>query len=126
MNLEILTVLVFKSCKLFVKTLVACYFVGMIWYILVKLNHEIYIGNDVDKEDTQLTSFMFEYDWVWVQPNRGDHIIAVMYYAFTTMSTVGFGDFHPVNDFERILCLMILIFGNATFTIVIGGIIEMI
>jgi len=73
-----------------------------------------------------MNSFIFEYDWIWNKPDNNDHIIANMYYAFTTMSTVGFGDFHPENDIERVLCLMILIFGNATFTIVIGGIIEMI
>ena len=69
---------------------------------------------------------MFDYDWVWQREHNLDYIVALMYFSFTTMSTVGFGDFHPVNDFERVMCLMIFFFGNATFTIVIGNIVEMI
>jgi len=65
MNLEILSVLIFKSAKLFVETLVACYFVGLIWFILVKLNHKYYIGNDILKDETDKTSFLFEYDFIW-------------------------------------------------------------
>lgn len=38
-------------------------------------------------------------------------LIAVIYYAFTTLSTVGLGDFHPKNDFERVLCSIIMLVG---------------
>ena len=37
---------------------------------------------------------------------------ASMYYAFTSLSTVGFGDFgdmHPENNFERGFCAFILL-----------------
>jgi len=42
------------------------------------------------------------------------------------MSTVGFGDFHPENEYEMIAILLILIFGNAIFTFVISDIVGMI
>ena len=42
------------------------------------------------------------------------------------MSTVGFGDLTPQNDFERILCALIFLIGNGTFAIIIGDITEMI
>ena len=42
-----------------------------------------------------------------------------MYFSFTTMSTVGFGDFHPENEFEVIVVMLILIFGNAIFALII-------
>ena len=32
----------------------------------------------------------------------------MMYYAFTTLSTVGFGDFHPRSNSERLFCALIL------------------
>ena len=50
----------------------------------------------------------------------------MMYFSFTTMSTVGFGDFHPENEYEMIAILLILIFGNAIFTFVISDIVGMI
>jgi len=33
------------------------------------------------------------------------------YFAFTTLSTVGLGDFHPKQNSERILCSFIMLFG---------------
>ena len=38
------------------------------------------------------------------------------------MSTVGFGDFHPVNSFECMVCVFIFIFGNAIFAVIISNI----
>ena len=49
-----------------------------------------------------------------------------MYYAFTSLSTVGFGDFHPKNNFERAFCAMILLAGNAIFGYVLGAFREMV
>lgn len=52
--------------------------------------------------------------------------VASMYYAFTSLSTVGFGDFHPVNNFERVFCALILLVGNAIFGYVLGMFREMV
>jgi hypothetical protein len=43
---------------------------------------------------------------------------------FTSLSTVGFGDLHPRGDFERIACAMILLFGVAIFSYIMGIFIE--
>ena len=48
------------------------------------------------------------------------------YFAFTSLSTVGFGDYHPVTNFERILCAIIILFGNAIFGYIIGKFNDMI
>lgn len=48
-------------------------------------------------------------------------LVAVTYFAFTSLSTVGFGDFHPRSDFERLLCAFILLFGVALFSIIMGS-----
>ena len=34
-----------------------------------------------------------------------------MYYALTSLSTIGFGDMHPITDFERLLCSAMLLNG---------------
>jgi len=45
---------------------------------------------------------------------------------FTSLSTVGFGDLHPVNNYERLMCAIIILFGNAIFGYIIGMFNDMI
>jgi len=47
-----------------------------------------------------------------------------MYYAFTSLATVGFGDYAPRSDEERLVCSMILLFGVAIFSYIMGIFIE--
>lgn len=47
-----------------------------------------------------------------------------MYFSFTTLSTVGFGDYHPRSDPERIFCCFVLLFGVAIFSYIMGNFIE--
>jgi len=53
-----------------------------------------------------------------------DRTIAITYFSFTSLSTVGFGDMHPRNDYERSLTAFILLFGVAIFSIVMGNFID--
>jgi len=46
--------------------------------------------------------------------------VAGVYYALTSLSTVGFGDFHPKTDIERIMCAIVLLFGVAIFSYIMG------
>ena len=46
--------------------------------------------------------------------------LAVVYFAFTSLSTVGFGDFNPKSDSERLLCAFILLFGVSIFSYILG------
>jgi len=47
------------------------------------------------------------------------------YFAFTSLSTVGFGDYYPQNSFERLMCAMIIFMGNFLFGIIIRNFGEM-
>lgn len=51
----------------------------------------------------------------------------MFYYAFTSLSTVGFGDYYPVNSYERIVIAFMLLFGVIIFSYIMGifiGILE--
>jgi len=50
--------------------------------------------------------------------------ILMNYYAFTSLSTVGFGDLHPRSKVERIFCSFMLMFGVAIFSYIMGIFIE--
>ena len=49
-----------------------------------------------------------------------------MYYSFTTLTTVGFGDFAPRSDAERIFITFGLIFGVSIFSYILGDFLNMI
>lgn len=49
-----------------------------------------------------------------------------MYFAYTTLSTVGFGDKTPRSDYERIITCAILLIGVAMFGIIMGSLVEII
>lgn len=51
---------------------------------------------------------------------------SIIYYSFTSLSTVGFGDYHPKSDFERLLCMFILMFGVAIFSYIMGNFIQIV
>lgn len=47
--------------------------------------------------------------------------ITMTYYAFTSLSTVGFGDYAPRSDLERAIGSMILLIGVALFSYIMGN-----
>ena len=50
----------------------------------------------------------------------------MMYWAFTTLSTVGFGDFYPMSNYERGLCSIGFLMGVAVFSYIMGNFAEII
>ena len=48
--------------------------------------------------------------------------IASLYWAFTTMTTVGYGDVTPQNDAERIYCTVIMVMGATIFGYIVGSV----
>jgi len=48
------------------------------------------------------------------------------YFAFTSLSTVGFGDYAPISNLERAVGAFMLLSGVAIFSYIMGNFIEMI
>jgi hypothetical protein len=48
------------------------------------------------------------------------------YFAFTTLSTIGLGDYYPVSDIERLVGSFVLLFGVALFSYMMGELLFMI
>lgn len=53
-----------------------------------------------------------------------ENTLIVTYFAFTSLSTVGFGDYNPRSDMERFFCAFILLFGVAIFSYIMGNFIA--
>ena len=53
-------------------------------------------------------------------------LIISCYYALTTLSTVGYGDYYPISNNERLIAIIIMIGGVAFFSYTMGNFIEII
>ena len=96
------------------------YLLGMSWYIF----------SDIEQShpDTFLdsTGEMFYTEYGLGERSKLEVCSGMIYYAFTTLSTVGFGDFHPKNNTERALTSMILLFGVIVFSYLTGNFLELV
>lgn len=55
-----------------------------------------------------------------------DENIRIVYFITTSLTTIGFGDFNPKSDMERVLIVIILLAGVVIFSNFIGGVIDLI
>lgn len=106
---------VFRIARLIIIILTLSYFLGCFWYFITwqtsgqykdARDDNFYLYNGLDEKSSMYNMF------------------AVSYFSFTTLSTVGFGDFHPRSDIERILAWFVLLIGVAVFSFIMGNFIE--
>ena len=111
-----------KIFKLMVIIFNISYFLGFFWYIfcdeMMPVEHE--------KNDSNYFISNFQLDELHLDERRTDSEagIILVYYMFTSLSTVGFGDYHPRSDTERIMCSIVLLFGVAIFSYVMATFTE--
>lgn len=101
-----------------------CYFLGMIWQVLtIEMHHSNYESNlNLDPAVFNTEDFVVTNDMNPETSSRTDshNMILLMYFSYTTLSTVGFGDFNPRSDSERLICILILLLGVAIFGLIMG------
>ena len=49
-----------------------------------------------------------------------------MYFALTTLSTVGYGDLFPISHIERIFAVIVMMLGVAFFSFIMGNVMTII
>ena len=114
---------VLKSARLFFIILCVSYFFGMMFRILNEAEEDI-MGHVVLTYCDQAGGYFVscEGTWAWV---RSSQIVILKYFSFTTLCTVGFGDFYPHSDAERLLIAFGMLGGVAIFSSILGNFIEM-
>ena len=108
---------VYKIIRLIIIAMIITYFIGCVWWQVAITSRSYNPGynfieyNELGPEhETTVTS----------------QIIISCYYALTTLSTVGYGDFFPISNFERITAVIIMLGGVAFFSYIMGNFIEII
>lgn len=88
------------------------YFLGTMWFILTKHS----------TKDPEEYTFYNVYEMS--ELTNVQNLTIVVYFMFTTLSTVGFGDFNPKSEIERVIMTFILICGVACFAYIMSQLIE--
>lgn len=115
-----------KTLYLVLIMLSISFFIGMAWHKFVDTQIEllaIYYKDDPETfAELKSDSFYRFFD-------KGDleeftTSITFMYFSFTTLTTVGFGDLSPQTEYERLFGAFLLLFGVAIFSYCMGIFIE--
>lgn len=106
-----------KIFKLMVYIFNISYFLGFFWYIFC----DEMLPTDIENESNYfITNFDVDERHEETDRSNSETGILLVYYMFTSLSTVGFGDFHPRSNAERFFCSIILLFGVAIFSYVMA------
>ena len=112
----------FKIIRLILYIVFITYFVGQYWMIFVEI---ISLGYHTHN-GVEMKQFGEDETWALGTDSRYERTIAAMYFAMTSLSTVGFGDLHPCNDYERLLGSVMLLGGVSCFSLVLNELSYMI
>lgn len=88
-----------------IKTILLSHIFACIWYIISQIYDDT--NNWLKYFDLQDESIFRKY-------------LFSLYYSFSTLFTVGFGDIHSVNDLERIITIFLMLFGVFFYSFTIG------
>lgn len=88
------------------------YCLGTVWYVLTKLT---------TKNSEQFT---FYNEYGMEDSSDSANLTVVVYFMFTTLTTVGLGDFNPKSEVERLFISLILICGVLIFSWVMNTFFE--
>lgn len=105
-----------KVSELIIKMIFLSWILGIIFFYFT-----IYVGGqELDPDvcsDQSFIDYNFKDEDICIKKkNLFEQIVIMFYFITTTLSTVGFGDFRPISDFERLEIVPYLLFGYLLFS----------
>ena len=94
---------------------------------MIALDQDMMSRDDFEDElaeDRKMIAYYHMYYFPKSKLTSGEILIKVWYYAITTLTTIGFGDLSPQSVQERIVASVILMFGVAIFSFIMGQFID--
>ena len=111
----------FKIFKNICYLLILSYFLGITFYIFTDIMEGV-DGEFLDQQDESnkhmvgfINAYFFDDDTV------AERMIVLSYFSFTSLTTVGFGDFVPRSDSERVFTAFVIFGGVSMFSYIVGN-----
>ena len=116
-----------KTLTLFLYIFSFSYFFAMFFRIILELERDLRHNDQAYQAQDCSTDGAYGYFLLCYNMDSldsFDDFIVLVYYSFTSLSTVGFGDYNPKSNTERILIAFFLLFGVAIFSYIMGNFIT--
>ncbi|CDW87085.1 cation channel family protein [Stylonychia lemnae] len=107
----------YKIFRLVIIAIIITYFIGCFWFLV---SNDLNQDEDIQNGNTFVKYFELDQTDNWRQ------LIVSCYFALTTLATVGYGDYYPISNLERIIAVFIMLCGVAFFSYIMGSFIEII
>ena len=85
------------------------YLFGIAWYIFTSIELDTVKQYSLDTGEEEPETFKTFFSLVDQEPAK--NYVTMFYFAFTSLSTVGLGDYHPRSDIERLVGALALLCG---------------
>ena len=108
----------FRVVRIIIIIFSVSYFIGTLWYIYT------WLSDDGITEDGNFFSKFGFRQW-HIDNEDSKALIAVWYWATTTLASVGYGDYRPISNGEMLITGLIFLIGVAAFSFIMGNFIEM-
>lgn len=96
--------------------IIITYFLGCLWFLI---SNELNYSEDRDAGRTFIINFgIDQYQNIYSQ------FITSCYFILTTLAVIGYGDLYPISNLEKIVSMVIMLFGVAFFTYIMGSFIS--
>lgn len=121
---KIMSMNIIKTIRLCLSIMIFAYFIGSYWYIFSIMAQSLM---DRLRPLDHVDSFAnYEHGLNLSQQTPEQKVLISMYFAFTSLSTVGFGDYYPVSDLERLVGSFVLLAGVAMFSYILSDLLSQI
>ena len=123
---------IYKIVRLIIIAIIITYFIGCFWYMFCVLytENQASEGDGTETTDTAVEAATGQTNFIKYNNLEGldnsHKLIISCYFALTTLSTVGYGDYYPVSNIERTITVVIMLCGVAFFSFIMGNFIEII
>ena len=109
------------------------YFCAMLFKVLLEVERDMFDDGsgqfwehdcDSDVDPMRAAEGWFSACNSFDERSKASTFIVLLYFSFTSLSTVGLGDYVPKSNTERMVGAMTLLFGVMIFSLMMGNFIE--
>lgn len=109
-----------KLIELIVIIFSTCYLFCILWIIICEAVEDFVLNTTFDSESSSDQYDHFFPHYGFVELDTDIVTLSIFYFAFTSLTTVGFGDYYPMSEIEKLFGALMLLFGVLIFSYIMG------